>query len=116
MGERTEGNFEPVVDSGALGQLFAKSNQQPVVLFKHSNSCPISSGAYSELRSVAVPISLIVVQNARALSNEIVERTGVRHESPQVLVLKNEQVVWSASHWSISADGVEDAVRQYSNQ
>jgi bacillithiol system protein YtxJ len=36
-------------------------------------------------------------------------RTGVVHESPQVVVLSNGQAVWSASHYAIKAESVEAA-------
>jgi hypothetical protein len=37
---------------------------------------------------------------------------GVAHESPQVIVLRNGQVVWNASHFSITAQAVTAAVRK----
>jgi bacillithiol system protein YtxJ len=56
-------------------------------------------------------VDLVEVQRARALSNEIAHRLGVRHESPQIIIVRNGQVVWDASHFSITADAVTDAVR-----
>jgi bacillithiol system protein YtxJ len=55
-------------------------------------------------------IVLVEVQRSRELSNEIENRLGVRHESPQVIVLRNGQVVWDASHFKVTADAVADAV------
>jgi len=104
-------NFSPVSDASALEQLFERSNAEPVLLFKHSNSCPISARAYRQMEGVKVPISLIVVQDERDLSREVATRTGVRHETPQALVLRNGSAVWAASHFDISADAVEQAVR-----
>jgi bacillithiol system protein YtxJ len=101
--------FELVQDIGALDELFDRSNNEPIVIFKHSNTCPISSGAYNEIEEVTMPVSLVVVQKARDLSSEIAARTGLMHESPQILVLRNGAVVYSASHWNITAKGVEDA-------
>jgi bacillithiol system protein YtxJ len=101
--------FKLVQDMGALDELFDRSNKEPIVIFKHSNTCPISSGAYNEIEEVTIPVSLVVVQQARDLSSEIATRTGVRHESPQVLMLRNGAVVYSASHWNITAKGLEDA-------
>jgi bacillithiol system protein YtxJ len=56
-------------------------------------------------------VALVEVQRARELSREIESKTGVRHESPQVIVLRNGQVVWNASHWKIKSDSVAEAVR-----
>jgi bacillithiol system protein YtxJ len=57
-------------------------------------------------------VSLVVVQRARDVSNEIESRTGVRHESPQAIILRNGKAVWNASHWSVTADAVEQALQQ----
>ncbi|HVF45232.1 MAG TPA: bacillithiol system redox-active protein YtxJ [Pyrinomonadaceae bacterium] len=105
-------NFSPVSDASALEQLFERSNAEPVLLFKHSNSCPISARAYRQMQEVKVPVALIVVQDERELSGEVATRTGVRHETPQALVLRNGRAVWAASHFDISADAVEQAVRE----
>lgn len=105
-------NFSPVSDASALEQLFERSNAEPVLLFKHSNSCPISSRAYRQMEGVKVPVAIIVVQDERDLSREVSTRTGVRHETPQALVLRNGRAVWAASHFDISADAVEQAVRE----
>lgn len=50
--------------------------------------------------------------SARELSAEIENRLGVDHQSPQVIVLRNGQVVWNASHFKITADAVAEAVRE----
>ena len=105
-------NFNPVPDASTLEQLFERSNAEPVLLFKHSNSCPISARAYRQMQEVKVPVSIIVVQEGRDLSRDVATRTGVRHETPQALVLRNGRAVWAASHFDISADAVEQAVRE----
>jgi bacillithiol system protein YtxJ len=47
------------------------------------------------------------------LSNAIAERFGVRHETPQALLIKDGRVVWHASHWSITSDSLTEALRPY---
>ena len=107
-----ENKFSPVSDAAALERLFERSNTEPVLLFKHSNSCPISARAYRQMQEVKTPVALIVVQTDRELSREVAARTGVRHETPQALVLRNGRAVWAASHFDISAASVEQAVRE----
>ena len=104
--------FIPLADADALEKLFKLSHSKPVVIFKHSTTCPISSAAYQEMSQYGGDISLLVVQSARELSRAVETRTGVRHESPQALVLRNGQAVWNASHWKIRRDTVERAVRE----
>ena len=104
--------FTQVTDTDTLEQLLERSHDAPVILFKHSSTCPISSAAYSQMSKVANEVSLVVVQRARDVSSEIASRTGIRHESPQAIVLRNGQAVWSASHFDITAGAVEQAVRE----
>jgi len=107
-----ETQFTPVDDAGALEVLFARSHEAPVVLFKHSNSCPISAAAHRALKGWGEAVSIVVVQQHRDVSREVEARTGVRHESPQVFVLRNGEVAWSASHFNITAEAIERAVRE----
>jgi bacillithiol system protein YtxJ len=53
------------------------------------------------------------VQRAREVSREVEARTGVRHESPQALILRGGEAVWSASHWRVTAEAVESALREH---
>lgn len=103
--------FIPVVEVAALEELFARSSAAPVILFLHDGGCPISARAYREMARLAGDIPLIDVRRGRVLSQEIEGRTGVRHESPQVIVLRHGRAVWSASHAGITATDVEDAVQ-----
>ena len=109
----TSNHFTAVTNAQSLESLFTLSQSQPVIIFKHSTTCPISAAAYKQMSRVGAQISLVVVQSARDVSNEVASRTGVRHESPQVMVLKNGEVVWSASHFDIQADVVEQAVSEH---
>lgn len=104
-------SFVNLDSSEMLDKLFEQSNDAPVVLFKHSITCPISTDASSQMSIVNAPVNLVVVQTSRQVSNEIETRTSVRHQSPQVLILKNGKPVYSASHYDITADAVEGALK-----
>lgn len=101
-----------------LEQLLERSKSGPVLIFKHSTQCPISTQAYEEFTDFVEGVrgvmcgSVLVVENRR-LSNAIAERFGVRHESPQALLIKDGRVVWHASHWSITSDSLADALGTY---
>jgi monothiol bacilliredoxin len=105
-------HFTNIADTNQLEELVRQSAQAPVVVFKHSTTCPVSSGAYEEMSALKVPVNIVVVQEAREVSNEIEQRTDVEHHSPQVIVLRNGKAVWNASHWKVKADAVAEAVRQ----
>lgn len=101
-----ENTFNKISDRDALQTLISNSNNQPVVVFKHSNSCPISAAAYREMEKLDGDIVIVEVQTARDISRELAQITGVRHESPQVIILRNGRAVWNASHYDVSAQAV----------
>lgn len=103
--------FTELRDTNELDKLFAESGKELVVLFKHSLTCPISYAAYEEMSLLTeMPISLVIVQDARAISNEIAARTGVRHESPQTIILRDGKPAWHASHYDITKSSVTRAL------
>lgn len=106
-----ETRFTPLPDVTSLDAVFARSHAAPAVVFLHDRGCPISRAAYRDMVHLACPIHLVDVQRAHDLSRALQERTGVRHESPQVLVLRSGRAVWSASHFAITAPAVTQAVR-----
>jgi hypothetical protein len=58
----------------------------------------------------------LVIEN-RKLSNAIAERFGVRHQSPRKrFSSRTRRVVWHASHWSISTDSLNEALRHMPNR
>jgi bacillithiol system protein YtxJ len=105
-----------------LDAALAESFTRPLVLLKHSDSCGRSEYAIGtalrelESWSERVGCGLVVVQDHRRLSDAIARRLGVRHETPQMLLVRNGRIVWHASHWGISDATVrralEDAVSQ----
>lgn len=103
-------NFFQIDDRAALDNLLADSKSKPVIVFKHSNACSISSRAYRELEQFEGDVNILVVQSAREVSRELATLTGVRHETPQVIVLRDGKAVWDASHFDVNAAAVADAI------
>lgn len=109
-----EGAFAPLADTAALDGAVARSHDAPVLLFLHDPYCPISRRAWGEMQRLAEgPLAdayLVNVSRQHALSEAIESRTGVRHESPQALVLRGGKAVWDASHFAITAEEVAAAL------
>jgi len=105
-----ENKFININDVESLNDFVASLNGSSGVLFKHSNMCGISSRAYTEVAKLAHPVGLVVVQNARPVSDEIERRWGLSHETPQVLLIRGGKVAWSASHFQIKAAAIEAAI------
>ena len=105
-------SFLLVSDTLALKAQFHASCTSPVVLFQHDPWCGISATAHKALSTLPLSVCLIDVARQRSLSRLIADRTGVRHESPQVLVLRDGVAVWTASHWAITAEAVVQVLQQ----
>jgi bacillithiol system protein YtxJ len=108
-----EKKFQRLADTKALDNLLDNSKRKPVVIFKHSNSCPISAAAYREMQQLENEVVLVEVQSAREVSRELVDITGIRHESPQVIVFRNGKAVWNASHYGVKAREVAKALQAH---
>ena len=104
-------NFTEINSTEQLDELFEKSNETPIVLFKHSTTCPISAGVHQEISNADADINIVVVQHARNVSDAIAQKTGVRHESPQAIILKNGKVVYHAAHYDVTASDVESNIK-----
>ena len=59
---------------------------------------------------ITAPVYRLVVQESGDMKMKIAEETGISHESPQVLVMRNGAVVWHASHEEIEAERIAAAV------
>ena len=114
-------SLETVAD---LDAALAHSASRPILIFKHSITCGTSEVAREEIEELSesidregLPVDLYVVrvQPARAVSNEIETRMRVRHESPQVLLISNGQVVWRASHFRVTATAMAAALKHHLN-
>jgi bacillithiol system protein YtxJ len=104
--------FTEITDSESLTQFLTASNGAPTIVFKHSNTCGISSRAYAEMSRLGRPLGIVIVQNARAVSEDIEKRTGIAHETPQLLIFRNGEVVFTASHGQIRAEAVAAALEE----
>lgn len=85
---------------------------EPVVVFKHSTRCSVSSMAK---RNLAYDFAMLPNDTAiyyldlialRDISDYIAERWQVRHESPQLLVLQGDTCLYHASHQDIDLRNV----------
>lgn len=104
-------NFVTVDSLASLDALFERSFVEPVVLFKHSNSCGISAHVKEMITEVEDDVNIIVVQTDRDVSNAVETRTGYRHQSPQAFVIRNGKAVYHATHYGIDPSDIGNALR-----
>ncbi len=86
-----------------------------VVIYKHSPICPLSARAFPQVRRFEeqwpdVPVYQVNVILRRKLAARIAEDLGVRHESPQVIVLTGGKPSWHASHMDVTTEGLAAAI------
>jgi bacillithiol system protein YtxJ len=90
--------------------------QDTAILFKHSTRCPISAAARGEMERFLelhphAPVYTVDVNDATEASAYLAEKTGIEHQSPQVIVTRGGTADWHASHFDISASEVEQRMK-----
>jgi bacillithiol system protein YtxJ len=105
-----------------LDVILAGTANRPALIFKHSLTCGTSAMAMEEMLDLMsnppadVDVWLVRIQAARPVSDAIEARLKTRHESPQVLLVRDGQVVWSATHFRVMASAVRAALQQITPQ
>jgi bacillithiol system protein YtxJ len=101
-------NWIPLQFIGQLDEIAALSDEKPALIFKHSTRCSISRFALKQFENEyaledKVDAYFLDLIEYRDVSNEIANRFQVTHQSPQLLLIKNGQSVYDASHSDIDA-------------
>ena len=97
-----------LTDESGFEALLSASTERPQLIFKHSLTCPLSTTAYDQLVSYLEDADdstdhwLVRIQRSREVSRLVEQRLGVRHESPQAILVRNGRAVWDASHLAIT--------------
>ncbi|AZJ35774.1 bacillithiol system redox-active protein YtxJ [Tenacibaculum singaporense] len=107
-GEESFINWTPLTSIEQIKEIKELSNKQPIAIFKHSTRCGISSMVIKrfvnsfdeELKDFKV--YYLDLLSYRDVSNEIGYTFQVLHQSPQLLVVKNGEVISHASHYDIA--------------
>lgn len=99
-----------------LDELKATSNQNPVLVFKHSTTCSISKTSLNRLERNWQPAELPIktyfldLLSYRSISNQIATDFNVEHQSPQVLLINKGQVIFNATHFDINYSDLKKEV------
>jgi len=91
-------------------------SDEVAIVYKHSTMCPISAAAHREIdqlleRNPDAPIYKVDVHESADLSSYVEEKTGIEHQSPQVILFRNGEVAWEASRLEVTADALEGQLR-----
>ncbi len=100
-----------------LDEIEKSSEEKTVAILKHSTRCGVSrmvlrmfESDYDLDENEPVDLYFLDLITYREISNEIASRFRVHHESPQLIVMKNREVVHHSSHQGISANKLKELV------
>lgn len=111
--EKSKVTWIPLNMSEQLDEIAVLSKERPQFIFKHSTSCGISGMVLRmfkqsyDLESKEADLYYLDIHSYRQLSNEVARKFDVLHQSPQLLVIKNGEVVYHNSHGAISGSSLE---------
>ena len=105
--------WHALTDQEQIEKLESESKEKCVAIFKHSTRCGISRMVLNnfernyDLKETDHKIYFLDLLANRDISNRVAEKFNVRHESPQIIILKNGEVVHHASHQSIEVESLK---------
>jgi len=111
--EKKELPWIQLESTNQLEAVAENSKNKTQVIYKHSSTCGISRmvlGMFTDTYDTDLDIDLyfLTIQNHRDVSNAIEEKFHVKHESPQLLIIKNGEVVFHTSHGAIADINLKD--------
>ena len=97
-----------IKDERDVGRLF---KADLALLYKHSPTCGVCSAALGEVEAFMrahpdADVYALDVLTQRDLSQEVAARTGITHESPQIIIFRDGRALWSDSHYGITAEAI----------
>lgn len=106
-------NWNKLESEETLETIKNLSNEQPVLIFKHSTRCSISATAldrferkWDDTKANGLQPYYLDLIRFREISNKIASEFGIYHESPQILVIKDGKSIYDESHYGISFEEV----------
>jgi bacillithiol system protein YtxJ len=100
-------NWVLLDDNSKLLKAIEESFTKDVVIFKHSTTCSISLMAKRRLEEDWDDLENVIpyyldLKSFRSISDEVAERFSLHHESPQILLIRQGECIYDASHFDIT--------------
>ena len=105
-------DWNPITTTQDVLTIIENSVEKPQIIFKDSVTCGISAYAKERLVSgndlliAKADFNYLDLLSYRSVSNFIADELNVIHQSPQIIVLKNKEVVYRVSHHSIQPEDI----------
>ncbi len=114
--EKPNINWIPLTEMNQLDEIKSLSKSKAILIFKHSTRCGISRMVLKNfekeynLQDSEIELYFLDLIEYRSISNEIAMKFNVMHQSPQVLVIQNEGIIYHDSHHQISVEAIKKAI------
>src|SRR5699024_10393861 len=99
-----------------LQEVYAASEEKPVLLFKQSTTCPISASAFRAyqqfLEQTDENAYFVKVRENRSVSNQIETDLEVQNQSTKIFIVKNKEEVWNASHYDTNVNNIAKTLEE----
>lgn len=101
-------NWIPLTTIEQLAEIKNQSKKEVILIFKHSTRCGISRMVIKQFEALFneenqhLKVYYLDLLNYRNVSDEVGYTFQVMHQSPQLIVVKNEVSVYNASHYDIT--------------
>lgn len=111
-------DWKALTDINQLEDIVSDSYEKPIVIFKHSIRCGISSMVKYQLEEqwnlsdLNFDFYYLDLITYRPISNDIAKRFKVVHQSPQIIIIKDGQAIFDTSHHMISTLGIREVLEQ----
>ena len=115
-------NWNIITEASQVQEIIAASKQQLQLVYKHSFTCGICHMAKDEIEeeydaiSAKADMHFVDVKKSRPVSNTLAEKTGVRHESPQVLIIDQASLLDLPFIPGLFRDGALDLLPLFARQ
>ncbi len=109
--------WHALTEQKQLDEIEAECEKKTIAIFKHSTRCGISRMVLSNFeksfdleKDGNYKLYFLDLLANRDISNEVAVRFDVRHESPQLIILKNRKVVHHSSHHSARIEDLKEFI------
>ncbi|MFT7119224.1 MAG: bacillithiol system protein YtxJ [Nonlabens sp.] len=114
--EQTGIQWEPLESVDQLDNVIKNSTLKPKVIFKHSTRCGISRMVLRQFENDfkknddEVTFYFLDLLNYREVSADVASKLNVVHQSPQVIILYDKEILHTESHQGIDIKKVQQIV------
>lgn len=111
--KETNVNWIPLNSLEQIKTIKELSKSETIFVFKHSTRCGISSMVIKRFENLFdssmnnIKVYYLDLLNFRAISDEVGYSFQAQHQSPQLLIIRNEVAVLNVSHYDITTVNIQ---------